>query len=224
MAIGSGLAAQLGVSKESVYGTFVVPAEFFEFDSENMNKQPQFLSSTGLKAGHMAPPVTRHKQTVQSAGGDVTLKVPNKGFGRWLNMLHGNAVTPVIQGAGPAYLQTHNIGLTSPFGKSLSVQVGKPGTSGTVQPFTYLGAKVLSVTFSCDLGGELQAVLTLDAQAETTAKSAGGGLISNQRWPPLTSRRATSRSAARRWHWSDPSRSPSRWRRRPTATASVPRR
>jgi hypothetical protein len=171
MATPSGLSAQLGAKAETTFGTYVAPDAFYEFDSETLQRQNQYLTSTGLRAGRMAAPVGRHKNTTRSASGDINMKVPNKGFGRFLNLLHGNVVTPTKVGPSLAYLQTHNIGTTAPIGKSLTVQVGKPDTAGTVQPFSYLGAKITSAQFSCATGAELMAQLSLNAQDEVTSKS-----------------------------------------------------
>lgn len=169
MAEGSGIGAQLGYKAESVYGTPVTVDTFCEFDSESLTRQQQFLSSTGLRAGRLSPSIKRHNATTRGAGGNLALKVPTKGFGPWVNLLHGNTVTPVQQAATTAYLQTHNIGTSSPKGKSMTVQVGKPSTNGTVNPFTYQGCKLTSATFSCDLGAELTASLDIDAQDVVTA-------------------------------------------------------
>lgn len=169
MAIPSGLASQLGVAVETSYGVVVTPAAFFEFDSESMGSQPNFLTSSGLRAGRMSRPVGRHKQTTRDGGGSVTMKVPNKGFGKFLNLLHGNTVTPAQQGATAAYLQTHNIGTTAPIGKSLTMQIGKPDVAGVVQPFTYPGSKVTQAAFSMATGGELMVTLDIDANDEITS-------------------------------------------------------
>ena len=165
----AGIDAQLGFKKETTYGTAVTVDTFAEFDSETLTRQQQFLSSTGLRAGRAVPSIKRHNATTRGAGGGLSLKVPTKGFGPWLNLLHGNTVTPTQQAATTAYLQTHNIGTSVPWNKSLTVQVGKPSTSGTVQPFTYSGVKATSVTFSCDLGAELVANFDLDAQDVVTS-------------------------------------------------------
>jgi len=171
MAIPSGLAAQLGIKTEEAFGTYKVPDMFFEFDSETLTRQQQYLTSTGLKAGRMAAPVLRHKPTTRSGTGDVVMKVPNKGFGRWLNLLHGNVVTPAKQGSTAAYKQVHAIGTSAPLGKSLTCQVGKPDVTGTVQPFSYIGTKITQAVFSCDTGAELMATLSLNARDVVTAEA-----------------------------------------------------
>ena len=74
----------------------------------------------------------------------------------------GGTVTPVQQGATAAYLQTHP--LADNVGKSLSVQVGVPDTTGTVRPYSYLGVKVTGAEFSCGVDEFLTVTLDLDAR------------------------------------------------------------
>jgi hypothetical protein len=89
------------------------------------------------------------------------------GFGFWLDLLHGNAVTPVQVGGTTAYLQTHNLGASDPT-KSATIQVGKPGEAGTVHPFDYLGCMVTSYEFSCEVDGFLEATFGLDVNDRKT--------------------------------------------------------
>lgn len=167
----SGLGAQLGAKAESAFGTYIAPDAFYEFDSETLGRKPNYLTSSGLRAGRMAGPVGRHKPTTRAAAGDIVMKVPNKGFGRWLNLLHGNVVTPEKIEAGPAYKQVHNIGTSAPIGKSLTVQVGKPDVAGVVQPFSYPGTKITQLQLACETGAELMATLSLNARDEVTGEA-----------------------------------------------------
>jgi hypothetical protein len=171
MGIPSGLGAQAGAKRETVFGTFVAPDAFYEFDSETMARQPNYLTSTGLRSGRMAAPVGRHKATTRSATGEITMKVPNKGFGRWLDLLHGNVVVPEKIEATAAYKQLHKIGASAPIGKSLSLQIGKPDVAGVVQPFSYPGSKITQMVLSCDLGAELMAAISINARDEVTAEA-----------------------------------------------------
>jgi hypothetical protein len=171
MGIPSGLGAQLGAKRESAFGTYAVPDAFYEFDNETMGRQHNYLTATGLRAGRMAGPVGRHKPTTRSAPGGVVMKVPNKGFGRWLDLLHGNVVTPTKIEAGTAYKQEHNIGTSAPIGKSLTVQIGKPDVAGVVQPFSYLGTKITQLDLACETGAELMATLALNARDEVIGEA-----------------------------------------------------
>jgi hypothetical protein len=74
----------------------------------------------------------------------------------------GTSVTPVQQGAGPAYLQTHTLADTA--GKSLTIQKGVPLTTGAVTDKTFLGCKVTSGEFSCEVGGMLTGSFEFDGK------------------------------------------------------------
>lgn len=171
MALPTGLGAQLGIKLEGSFGTYQAPASFYEFDSETLSRQQTYLTSTGLRAGRMAAPVGRHKPTTRSGSGDITMKVPNKGFGTWLNLLHGETVTPEKIGTGTSYKQIHKLGTSWPESKSLTVQVGVPGVDGTVQPFSYIGSMITQLALSCDTGAELMATISLNAKDVVTSES-----------------------------------------------------
>ena len=167
MATGSGLASQLGVSKETTYGTRVAPAKFYEYNNETLKQQRNRIFSTGLRAGRNFQSSTRVATPTRKSSGDISLEVPNQGFGTLLDLLHGNTVAPVVQGGSTAYLQTHNIGITDP-SKSATVQIGTPGTDGTIRVFEYIGCMVTAFKIECQTGGWLTCDLTLDAQDRTT--------------------------------------------------------
>lgn len=163
----SGLFSQLGAAKEATYGTRVAPTQFFEYTSESVQLAYNRLSSRGLRAGRTFQQSNRVATTTRGGSGTVNLEVVSKGFGFWLDLLHGNTVTPAQQGGSTAYLQTHNIGTgTAP--KSATVQVGKPGEAGTVHPFDYLGSMVTGYTFSCAVDEFLSASFDLDVRDRQT--------------------------------------------------------
>ncbi len=172
MAIGSGLAAQVGGKKESAYGTRVVPDQFWELESEGFQLQKKFLESKQLRAGRSFQSGSRRVATTRMAPGTLGGEVPMKGFGFFADLLHGNTVTPVQQGATTAYLQTHNIGASDP-NKHATIQVGKPDTggaaaSGTVRPHDYLGCMVTQIEVNSALDAFLKFALQVDAQDEKT--------------------------------------------------------
>lgn len=171
MAVRSGVAASVGVAPESAWGTYVAPTAHFPFTSEGLRRENEYIRTAGLRAGRISQPDAQHVQTTRSAGGPLELDVLTKGMGKFLNLLHGDVVAPVQEAATTAYLQTHPIGLTDPYGKSLSIQVGRPDVGGTVRPFTYLGAKLMAATFNLERGGVLTSELEFDAKDETTAET-----------------------------------------------------
>ena len=51
MAIGSGLAASVGLKKETTWATRVAPDLFYEFDGEGGVRNQKFLESRSLRSG-----------------------------------------------------------------------------------------------------------------------------------------------------------------------------
>lgn len=162
MAIGSGLGAQLGISAETTYGTFVAPTKFIEFTKESLLLKKTTAQSAGIAAGRLVPLSSRRVVTQRQASGSVDMEVANKGMGLLLQALMGTTVTPVQQGVTAAYLQTHTLADTA--GKTLTIQKGVPLTTGTVTDKTFLGCKVTSAEFSCEVGGMLMATFEFDAK------------------------------------------------------------
>lgn len=167
MATGTGLDSQLGAKKETTYGTRVVPDKFFEFTSESLALNKNFLMSRQLGAGTTFQRSARRTATTRGGGGTISMEATNKGMGFWFDLLHADAITPVQQAATTAYKQTHNIGLTSPT-KSATIQVGRPDTGGTVRPFDYTGCMVTEWGFAWDIADFLTFSVTVDAQDEKT--------------------------------------------------------
>lgn len=172
MAIGSGLGAQLGIAPETTYGTYVAPTKFVEFTKEGLALKKTTAQSAGIAAGRLLALSSRRVLTRKEVQGSIELEVTNKAMGLLLQALMGTTVTPVQQGAGPAYLQTHT--LASVAGKSLTIQKGVPLTSGTVTKKNFLGCKVTSGEFSCGVGEMLGATFEIDGRdvEETSALAA----------------------------------------------------
>lgn len=172
MAIGSGLGAQLGIAAETTYGTYVAPAKFIEFTKEGLQLKKTTAQSAGIAAGRLLPLSSRRVVTQRQASGSVELEVTNKGMGLLFQSLMGTSVTPVQQGVTTAYLQTHTLADTA--GKSLTIQKGVPLTTGSVTKKSFLGCKVVSAEFSCEVGGMLTASYEFDGKdcEETSALAA----------------------------------------------------
>lgn len=162
MAIGSGLGAQLGISAESTYGTFVAPAKFIEFTKESLVLKKTTAQSAGIAAGRLLPLSSRRVITRREASGSIDLEIVNKNMGLLIQALMGTSVTPVQQAATAAYLQTHT--LASVAGKSLTIQKGVPLTTGTVTDKSFVGCKVTSGEFSCGVGEMLTGSFEFDGK------------------------------------------------------------
>ncbi|WP_330349571.1 phage tail tube protein [Streptomyces sp. NBC_00582] len=162
MGIGSGLGAQIGLAAESTYGTFVAPTRFPEFTKESLALKKTTATSTGIAANRLLALSSRRVVTRREATGSIDLEIANKGMGLFIQALMGTTVTPVQQGATTAYLQTHTLADTA--GKSLSIQVGVPLTTGTVTDKSFVGCKVTSGEFSCGVGEMLTGSFEFDGK------------------------------------------------------------
>jgi hypothetical protein len=162
MAIGSGLGAQIGIAAESSYGTYAAPTKFVEFTKESLQLKKVTAQSQGIAANRLLALADRRVVTQRSGSGSLEMEVTNKAMGVLLQSLMGTSVTPVQQATTAAYLQTHLLADT--VGKSLTVQKGVPLTTGAVTRKNFLGCKVISAEFSCEVGGMLTAVFEIDSK------------------------------------------------------------
>ncbi|MEU8713618.1 phage tail tube protein [Streptomyces sp. NPDC048663] len=162
MAIGSGLGAQIGIAAEGTYGVYTAPTKFPEFTKESLVLKKTTAQSAGIAAGRLLPLSSRRVVTRKEVSGTIDLEVANKGMGLLFQALMGTSVTPVQQAATTAYLQTHTLADTA--GKSLTIQKGVPLTTGTVTDKSFLGCKVLSAEFSCEVGGMLTVTFEFDGK------------------------------------------------------------
>ena len=169
MSIRSGLAAQLGAASETTWGTAVTPDHFYEFLSEDINLKVDRLESKGLRVNNRVLRTDRWAATQQRSEGKIDLEVPTKGMSLWLKNALGSTTITTPSGATNARL--HRSVLGDPYGLGLTVQVGRPDSSGTVQPFTYAGVKVDQLSLSNSVGDFLKAEINLVGKSETTSTS-----------------------------------------------------
>ncbi|MFJ2178887.1 phage tail tube protein [Streptomyces sp. NPDC087851] len=162
MAIGSGLGAQLGIAAETTYGTYAAPTKFVEFTKEGLVLKKTTAQSAGIAAGRLMALSSRRVVTQREGAGSIDMEVTNKAMGVLLQSLMGTSVTPVQQATTAAYLQTHL--LADVAGKSLTIQKGVPLTTGVVTKKNFLGCKVISAEFSCEVGGMLTASFEIDSK------------------------------------------------------------
>jgi hypothetical protein len=163
VAIGSGISSQLGMSEETTYGTGVTVTRFMEFLKESMKLNIDRIESKGLRAGTRTQRADRWKPNRKGCEGSIDLEVASVGFGLWFKAAFGAVATAAAGTTGKKH--TFTLGANAP---SYTVQVGRPSTDGTVQPFTYLGTRVKGAELSCDVDGFLSLTLDCDAQDETT--------------------------------------------------------
>lgn len=156
MAAPGAAGSQLGIAKETTYGTAVAVTDFFDAASEglkaevNVQKYRSFRSP--IQQGALRKP------RVRGSGGPFQVPVTYKGMGILMQQIFGSSVSAQVGGTAE-YTQTHTINESNwGLGMHATVQVGRSQSGGTVTPFTYDGCKAIEATFSCDTDG----FLTLD--------------------------------------------------------------
>lgn len=162
----SGLDAQLGLAEEVTYGTFVASARFLPFTSDGLKLDPGRNESKSLRSGQRVQRTDQWIQGRKDPKGPLEFELGNKGMG--VLFKHGlGTVTTTADGTG----WKHSCKIGDLFGKGLSVQMGRPDVSGTVQPFSYSGVKIAGFEITQALSGDGFPMLKLDtvAQDEATA-------------------------------------------------------
>lgn len=189
MALPSGLAASFGYVTEGTQGTAQTPTHWFEINSESLKMVKNTVTGTGLRGGGLYQRTSRRVVTSWGAGGGIVFDAPFHGLGLLLQHMVGSFGTfssIVQQSASAAWLQTHTPGPLT--GKTMTLQVGKPDSSGTVRPFTYVGAKVKDWALLCELNKFAVFTVNFDAWQELTPDNPQG----TSAGPALTSPTYTS--------------------------------
>ncbi len=169
--IRTGLAAQLGFSEETVYGTYVAPSRFMEFVSESMTQDVERMESAGLRGGVRVLPSERWIPGMKTVAGDITLEMLTTGLGLIFEHAFGGVAT--VNPMGTAYEHTFTPD-DLPTG-GLSIQIGKPDVSaaGVVHSFSYLGARIANFGIKGTVGEIGEISLGIIAQDEDTTESLG---------------------------------------------------
>lgn len=166
MPTGSGLSAQIGYGEESTYGTRVAPTRFLDFRSEGIQTTFEYLESQGLRSGAKLPLASKSIRTTKACAGDIVHEIGSKGFGLLFKHMLGS-VTTFTPTAG-TLSRVHRAQFGPIDGKSLTVQVGKPSTNTTVNPFDYVGAKFNTWEVANDVNDLLVLTLGVEANDEKT--------------------------------------------------------
>lgn len=157
--------AQLGVAEEVTPGTIVVPSRFTDFNDESIVATYGRVESKGLRAGRLYRDDARFTTYPEGASGDVNVEVGSKGFGLLLKHMLGAVATGGSAGTG----FTHTASPATLFGRSLTLQVGRPFyDDSVVSPFTYAGCKVTDWELSNSAQNNLMCKLGIDAIREDT--------------------------------------------------------
>jgi hypothetical protein len=170
MTTGTGIDAQLTIGEEEGYGVPVTTTRGFEFEQEAIQAQTLKVYGKSLRQlRHQRK--DRVRTYVQGAKGTIQFEVLSKGFGVFFRYMLGKVVSSqpdsVLKPTEYMHLFTEDD--TAIFGKSLTVQVGRPAVNGTIVPFTYSGVKVTDWSMDTKVGDTLNLQLTVDAKSEDTA-------------------------------------------------------
>jgi len=155
-----GADAQVGFVSETVPGTAVTVTKFLPFISESIKNNIEYVNTETLSARRT---VRITKRTTFGVEGSIQTELANTTLATLLRHMFGTIVTT---GAGP-FVHTASPGdLTS---KSMTVQVGRPTSTATVQAFTYAGTKIATWSLSSSVGELAKLELGIKAMTETTA-------------------------------------------------------
>lgn len=182
MALTTGLDSQAGFAEESEYGTFVVPDEFFYIVSEGITRSAERVEAAGIRPGGLVLHEDDWEEGREAAEGPVELEWPDRG-GRFLGKhMLGKVTSSQPDDVGAPNVWEHVCEVFPLDGLSATVQVGRPDTTGTVQPWTYLGAKIAEWELSCEVDGLLMASLTWDVRQEIQTEAlAAKSFVASQR-------------------------------------------
>lgn len=160
MPAGCGVAAQMTIGEETTYGTCAADlTRGYEFVSESLCLRHDVIQDVALGAGDYFPFGGRRKLYRRDAGGQVTLEVAPRGFGRLFKHILGGVSSSSL-GSG-AYLHTFTPAPLT--GKSLTVQKGVPlSDESAVRPYTALGCKIAGWQLSYALGHPIQLIVGID--------------------------------------------------------------
>lgn len=161
----SGIAAQLGLVAETTYGTAVTVSRFLPFASESLSLDIERIEAEGIRAGRGVLHADDWYAGRRMVEGDFSTEAYDRSTAILFAQVLGGVTTT---GAGPTYTHTIIPNPAAVFGRSMTVQVGRPDVGGTVRPFTYTGVKVQSLELSCAAGELAQLSVGVVGRNETT--------------------------------------------------------
>lgn len=155
--IGAGLGATFGYAQESTVGTYTAPDHFVTFQKEAHELKKGIVQSQALHGG-LYNLATRRAYTTHTVDGSIDMDVYDRGQGLLFKHMLGSVNVTTHTGYA---VQVFTPGST--VGESLSFQIGKPQTNGTIVPFQYNGVKVTDWTIS--VAANQQAALSISTDA-----------------------------------------------------------
>jgi hypothetical protein len=178
MATASGFDSQIGYAVETTAGTYVAPTKTIEHVSESIKFQQERIESQGIKAGRRGGS-GRWALGRGWVEGSIQHELSASTIGPILRNLMGAVST---SGSNP-YTHVLTYGAASEGG--LTIQVGRPDLSGTVNAFSYLGCQITELSLSSKVGEIAMLDFSIYGQKEDTAQSLAATSYPSA-WSPFT--------------------------------------
>jgi hypothetical protein len=162
-----GLLDQIGVKRETTYGTAGVVDRFLEFTSEGIKRRNIVINDDSRRpSGRSSRRGPRRVVTGRDAAGPITFPVTPAGTGIWFEQALGKVATSQPDAVNAPTVYEHLAEVDFTWDKSLTVQVGREREDRTVVPFTYVGSKITQLQLAIDTNARLIATATIDARDE----------------------------------------------------------
>jgi hypothetical protein len=162
----SGIDTQFGFIGEGTFGTYATPTRFLPFVDEAIQLQIDRDESKSLRSAQLYDRTDQWAAGKRAAAGDMNFEVANKGFGLLLKHCGGTSAS-AASGTGFKYTITPG----DLFGLSATMQIGRPDIANTIQPYSYLGCKIIEWELSQKISEFLNLKASINAQDETTSQT-----------------------------------------------------
>ncbi|MDM4761884.1 phage tail tube protein [Galbitalea sp. SE-J8] len=130
---------QIGIKKETTYGTAAVVDTFFEFTEEDLAANLEFAQGQGMRYGKRVARADRRRLQAAKPGGSFTTEVVTKGIGKLVEAAFGVGTSTAVPTQTGAYQQLFTLTATDPL-PSYTIQEGIPPLGGgAAQPQTFKG-------------------------------------------------------------------------------------
>lgn len=176
MAGPSGADGQVGFVSETTPGTEVTVDQFVPVKSESIQNNITYLDTETISARKV---LRLTKPGINAVSGGITTELANTTAATLLRHAFGTVAT---SGTDP---YTHTFTPGDLTGESLTVQVGRPASDGTIHPFTYAGCKIQEWALSSEVDGIAEFALTLIGMSETTGTALATASYDSD-WSPFT--------------------------------------
>lgn len=132
------LDSQIGLKKETTYGTPVTVDTFLEFTEETLDWTPTYVQGSGMRVGQITDYADRRVLGKEEVGGSITVEALTKGMGKLFEAAMGGTGTSTVV-SGSAYQQIFTPATTDTI-NSYTIQKGIPLLDGGAsQPMTFAG-------------------------------------------------------------------------------------